>query len=95
MKVDAALRRGGSPAQPDRRSEIGSHTPPKTRIFIRGGELEKVMRHFYENASFGSHDKLLLVCRRLLIASEKPPMNSKYEFIVATPAIFIRGGELE
>jgi hypothetical protein len=54
--------------------------------------LKKV---FYENASFGSHDKLLLVCRGLLTAYEKPTMNSKYEFIVATPAIFIRGGELE
>ncbi len=38
----------------DRRSEIGSHTPPKITIFIRGGELEKVMGHFHDNASFGS-----------------------------------------
>jgi len=46
--VAAALRRGGSPVQPDRRSEIGSHATPKTAIFIRGGELEKLMAHSYE-----------------------------------------------
>jgi hypothetical protein len=45
---------------------------------------------FYENASFGSHDKLLLVCRGLLTTYEKPTMNSKYEFIVATPVILVR-----
>jgi len=55
LKVDAALRRGGSPAQPDRRSEIGSHATRMTAIFIRGGELEEFMGHFYENASLGSH----------------------------------------
>ena len=48
-----------------------------------------------ENASFGSHDKPLLVCRGLLTTHEKPTMNSEYEFIVATPAIFICGGEFE
>jgi len=47
------------------------------------------MGHFYEGASFGSHDKPLLVCRGLLATSEKPTMNSEFEFIVATPAIFI------
>ncbi len=57
-------------------------------IFIGGGEPEKVMRYFYDNASFGSHDKPLLVCRGLLTTGEKPTMNSEYEFIVATPAIF-------
>jgi hypothetical protein len=31
---------------------------------------------FYENASFGSHDKPLLVCRGLLTKYEKPTMNS-------------------
>jgi len=55
FKVAVALPRGGSPGQTDRRSEIGSHARPKTVIFIRGGELEKAMVHFYENASFGSH----------------------------------------
>jgi hypothetical protein len=48
-----------------------------------------------ENASIGSHDKPLLVCRGLLTTYEKPTMNSEYEFIVATSASFIRGGELE
>jgi hypothetical protein len=53
------------------------------------------MKNFREDASFGSHDKPLLVCRGLLTTYEKPTMNSKYEFIVATPAILIRAGELE
>jgi hypothetical protein len=35
------------------------------------------------------------VCRGLLTTYEKPTMNSEYEFIVATPGIFISGGELE
>ncbi|HVN82124.1 MAG TPA: hypothetical protein VMW38_24280 [Terriglobia bacterium] len=47
-RVTAVTRRGGSPVQPDRRSEIGSHAIPKTAISIRGGELEKIMRHFHE-----------------------------------------------
>jgi hypothetical protein len=50
---------------------------------------------FYKNASFGSHDKPLLGCRGLLTTYEKPTMNSEYEFIVATPAIFIRSCKLE
>jgi hypothetical protein len=58
-------------------------------ILIRGGELETVIAHLYENASFGSHDKLLLVCRGLLSTYQKVTMNSNYEFIVATAAIFI------
>jgi hypothetical protein len=41
FKVRAALRRGELPGQTGRRSEIGSHTPPKTAIIIGGGELEK------------------------------------------------------
>ena len=45
IKVAAALRRGGSPVQTDRRSEIGSHAKPKTAIFIRGSELDRIMRH--------------------------------------------------
>ena len=49
----------------------------------------------YKNASFGSHDKPLLVCRGLLTTYEKPTMNSEYEFIVATPAISIGSGEVE
>jgi len=48
FKVAVALPRGGSPGQTGRRSEIGSHAPPKTVIFICGGELEKVMGHFSE-----------------------------------------------
>jgi len=64
-KVAAALRRGASPGQTRRRSEIGSHAPRKTAIFIRRGDLKKVMGHSYENAGFGSHDKSLLVCRGL------------------------------
>ena len=44
LKVDAArvtavTRHGELPGQTGRRSEIGSHTPPKTSIFIRGGDL--------------------------------------------------------
>jgi len=39
--VTAVTRRGGSPVQIDRRSEIGSHATPMTAIFIRGGELEE------------------------------------------------------
>ncbi len=35
FEVAAALRRGGSPGQIGRPSEIGSHTPLKTTIFIR------------------------------------------------------------
>jgi hypothetical protein len=70
---------------------LGPHAP----IFIRRGDLKKVMGHFHENSSFGSHDKPLLVCRGLLITYGKPTMNSEEEFIVATPAILIRGGELE
>jgi hypothetical protein len=50
---------------------------------------------FCGNASFGSHDKPLLVCRELLTTYKKPTTNSEYEFIVATPAVFICGGELE
>ena len=46
--MGAALRRGDRPGQVVRRSEIGSHTPPKTAIFIGVDELEKVMGHFYE-----------------------------------------------
>jgi hypothetical protein len=53
------------------------------------------MKGFHENASFGSHDKQLLVCRGLLTTDEKPTMNSKHEFIVATPGIFISWSELE
>ena len=44
---------------------------------------------FYENASLGSQDKPLWGCRGLLTTYEKPTMNSEYEFIVATPAIFV------
>jgi hypothetical protein len=43
FSVGAALLRGDRPGQTGRRSEIGSHTPPKTAIFIGGGELAKVM----------------------------------------------------
>jgi hypothetical protein len=50
---------------------------------------------FHENAGLGSHDKLRLVCRGFLTTYEKPTTNSEDEFIVATPAIFIRGGEPE
>jgi len=42
------------------------------------------MGPFHENASFGSHDKPLLVCHGLLTTYEKPTMNSYFEFIVAT-----------
>ena len=42
LKVAAALCRGGGPSGTGRRSEIGSH------IFIRGGELKKVMGHCCE-----------------------------------------------
>ncbi|HVN78819.1 MAG TPA: hypothetical protein VMW38_07460 [Terriglobia bacterium] len=52
IKVAAALRRGGSPVQIDRRSEIGSHATPMTAIFIRGGELGKVMGHSGEASAF-------------------------------------------
>jgi len=38
---------------------------------------------------------MLLVCRGLLTGYEKPTMNSNYEFIVATPAIFNPSGEHE
>ncbi|HVN81451.1 MAG TPA: hypothetical protein VMW38_20850 [Terriglobia bacterium] len=48
IKVAAALRRGGSPVQTDRRPEIGSHATPMTAIFIHGGELEEVMGHFHQ-----------------------------------------------
>jgi len=48
LKVVAALRRGELPGRTRRRSEIGSHTPPKTRIFIRGGELGKAIRRSCE-----------------------------------------------
>jgi hypothetical protein len=57
--------------------------------------LKRPDSFFYENASFDSHDNLLLVCRGLLTTNEKPTTNSQYEFIVATPVIFIRGDELE
>jgi hypothetical protein len=57
FKVAAALRRGGCRGHVARRSEIGSHTLSKTAIFIRRGELEKVMRHFYENGLKG-HKKI-------------------------------------
>ncbi len=45
LRVDAALRRGDPTGQTDRRSgdsgpTIGSHTPPKTAVFICGGDLE-------------------------------------------------------
>jgi hypothetical protein len=53
LSVAAALRRGGCQGHTPRRSEIGFHTPPKTAIFICGGELEKVMAHFHENAGLG------------------------------------------
>jgi hypothetical protein len=53
------------------------------------------MANFHKNASLGSHDKPLLVCRGLLATYEKPTMNSEYEFIVATSALFFGGGELE
>jgi hypothetical protein len=49
FKVAVALPRGGSPSQTGCRSEIGSHAPPKTVIFICRGELEKIMGHFHEN----------------------------------------------
>ncbi len=52
------------------------------------------MNGFHENASSGSHDKPLLVCRGLVTTFEKPTMNSEYEFIVATPTIFMGGSEL-
>ena len=67
----------------------------KQTFLIGYGEAENVMVHFCENASFGSHDKPLLVCRGLLTTYEKPTMNSEYEFIVATPAVFIDRGGLE
>jgi hypothetical protein len=44
LKVVAALRRGELPGQTGRRSEIGSHTPPKTAIFIGRDELNKSWR---------------------------------------------------
>jgi len=69
----------------NRHSEIGSHTPPKTAVFIGGGAPNWSMANSYENASFGSHDKPRLVCRGFLTTYEKPTMNSEYEFIVATP----------
>ena len=48
FNVGAALLRGDAiPAKDDRRSEIGSHTlPSKAAIFVRGGELEEVTKHF-------------------------------------------------
>ncbi len=69
LKVAAALRRGGCRGQTGRRSgdsgpTSGSHTPPKTAIFIRGSEVEKVMGHFHENAAFGSHGYCALGCNR-------------------------------
>ncbi len=60
--MTAVTRRGGCPGQTGRRSgdsgpTIGSHTPPKTAIFICGDELEKVMGHFLENGLKG-HKKI-------------------------------------
>jgi hypothetical protein len=40
-----------------RRSEIGSHTPPKTTIFIRGGELEKIMEHSLDDSKLKRKSK--------------------------------------
>ena len=47
-RVTAVTRHGGSPDQIGRRSEIGSHALPRSAFFIHGGELEKVMWHFYK-----------------------------------------------
>jgi len=70
---------------------IGSHTPPKTAIFISGGEVENVKGHFCENTS-SNVGAVLLHCdllvfsrRRSEIGSHTPPKT----------AIFIRGGEVE
>jgi len=96
LKVDAALRRGGSPAQPDRRSEIGSHATRMTAIFIRGCELEEFMGHFYENASLGSHGYCALGSYRgPLDPFETPTIDSRNESIVATDASFIDRGDLK
>jgi hypothetical protein len=51
FNVGAVLLRGDLSVQTGRRSgdsgpTIGSHTPPKTVIFIHRGELEKVMANF-------------------------------------------------
>ena len=57
--VGAGFLRSDFRIETHRHSEIGSHTSPKTRIFIRGGELEKVMAYFHEKlnlqSSVGGH----------------------------------------
>ncbi|HVN80081.1 MAG TPA: hypothetical protein VMW38_13875, partial [Terriglobia bacterium] len=73
------------------RAERGSHID----IFMLRGAPPRGMKGFHENPSFGSHDKLLLVCRGLLSTCEKPTRNSEHEFLVATHAVFIRRRELE
>jgi hypothetical protein len=67
-------------------------------IFIRGGELEKIMGHFHENASFGSHaDRFFpggvgfwLLGRSPRFAATAVPNT----LTVATPPIFIDRGDL-
>ncbi len=59
-------------------------------IFIGGGDLEKVMRHFHGNASLGSHGYCALGNNRgHLWPFEKPTIDSRGESIVATYAFFI------
>jgi hypothetical protein len=94
-RVTAITRRGGCRGQTGRRSEIGSHTHTPAPRFSYVCDLKYVMGHFNGSSGFGSHDKTLWVCRGLLTTYEKPTMNSEYEFIVATPAIFIGGGDLK
>ncbi len=55
-------------------------------IFIRGGELEKLMGHLYENTRLGGHGYFALGSNRgVFDPFEKPPIDSGYESIgVAT-----------
>jgi len=40
--------------QPSSLMKSGAVGPPRPTIFIRGGELEKIMGHFYENVLWKS-----------------------------------------
>jgi hypothetical protein len=58
-------------------------------IFIGGGKLEKIMAHSYDNVSHGSRGHCALDSNRgSFDPFEKPTIDSGYESIVATDAMF-------
>ena len=57
-------------------------------IFIRGGEVENVMGPSHENGCLSRHDKSHLDFPSSSTCFEKPRMNPKCKFIMATGSLF-------